>query len=121
MVVKNEGFSNGSSLISRAENRFSQDYIPTTFETITTTQFDKYNDLGRYPPLVLGHSRKNMTRLRPLTHPGTDLFVITTNVDSPISFENLHKKWIPEVNKDYSHVRGLIVGTKQELREDEEN
>jgi Ras-related C3 botulinum toxin substrate 1 len=37
-------------------------------------------------------------RLRPLSYPGTDIFLITFSLVDPVSFDNVKRKWFPEVN-----------------------
>jgi len=106
-------------VISRVENRFPQEYVPTVFDNYdTTTQFDNEDIHHSFWDTA---GEEEYDRLRPLSYPDTDLFVITTSVVSPTSFENIRTKWVPEVNNNgFSHVGKLIVGTKQDLREDEE-
>ena len=115
-----ECFSNRRSLLFfRKENSFIEECRPRMLDNYkVTVQFD-----GEDIPHSLWDTAgaEDCDRIRPvLFYPGTDLFVFTASIDSPASFENILTKWLPEVNKDYSHVGKLIVGTKQDLREDEE-
>ena len=57
-------------------------------------------------------------RLRPLSYPQTDVFLMCFSVTSPISFENVKDKWFPEVHHHCPGVPFLIVGTQIDLRED---
>jgi cell division control protein 42 len=57
-------------------------------------------------------------RLRPLSYPLTDVFVVCFNVASPASFENVKEKWFPELHHHCPGVPRLIVGTQIDLRED---
>ena len=59
-------------------------------------------------------------RLRPLSYPQTDVFLVCFNVTSPASFENVKEKWFPEVHHHCPGVPYLIVGTQIDLREDAE-
>lgn len=36
------------------------------------------------------------SRLRPLSYPQTDIFLVCFSVVSPASFENIKTKWLPE-------------------------
>jgi len=57
-------------------------------------------------------------RLRPLSYPQTDVFILCYSIIAPSSFDNISTKWFPEIDH---HSRGtpfLLVGTKQDLRDD---
>lgn len=58
-------------------------------------------------------------RLRPLSYPQTDVFLICFSINSPNSFTNIEQKWKPELAHHAAGVPFLIVGTKSDLREDE--
>ncbi|XP_074655294.1 rho-related protein racA-like isoform X2 [Tubulanus polymorphus] len=57
-------------------------------------------------------------RLRPLSYPQTDVFLMCFSVDRPTSFENIRDKWYPEVRRHCPNVPCLIVGCKADLRWD---
>jgi cell division control protein 42 len=57
-------------------------------------------------------------RLRPLSYPQTDVFLVCYSVTLPASFENVKEKWYPEVRHHCPGVPCLIVGTQIELRDD---
>jgi small GTP-binding protein len=83
----------------------------------------------RYP-LSLSHQLTHSTlwwwyigqedydRLRPLSYPQTDVFLVCFSVTSPASFENVKEKWFPEVHHHCPGVPCLIVGTQVDLRDD---
>ncbi|XP_063050217.1 ras-related C3 botulinum toxin substrate 1-like [Engraulis encrasicolus] len=58
--------------------------------------------------------------LRPQAYPGTDVFLLCFAVDSPESFQNISKKWAPEVKHVCPGVPFILVATKAELRDDED-
>jgi len=58
-------------------------------------------------------------RLRPLSYPQTDVFLICFSITSPNSFTNIEQKWKPELAHHAAGVPFLIVGTKSDLRDDE--
>ncbi|KAI0148493.1 P-loop containing nucleoside triphosphate hydrolase protein [Xylariaceae sp. FL1272] len=62
--------------------------------------------------------QEDYDRLRPLSYPQTDVFLICFSVISPASFENVREKWFPEISHHCPHVPLLIVGTQTDLRED---
>lgn len=63
-------------------------------------------------------SQEDYDRLRPLSYPQTDVFLVCFSVTSPASFENVKEKWFPEVHHHCPGVPCLIVGTQVDLRDD---
>ena len=62
--------------------------------------------------------QEDYDRLRPLSYPQTDVFLVCFSVTSPASFENVREKWFPEVLHHCPGVPCLIVGTQIDLRDD---
>jgi len=62
--------------------------------------------------------QEDYDRLRPLSYPQTDVFLVCFSVTSPASYENVREKWFPEVHHHCPGVPCLIVGTQVDLRED---
>lgn len=58
-------------------------------------------------------------RLRPLSYPGTDCFIICYSVVSPTSVVNVRNKWAPEVKHHCPGVPIILVGTKSDQRDDD--
>jgi len=56
-------------------------------------------------------------KLRPLSYPKTDCFVICYALNNRSSLKNTQTKWIPEIRQHEPEVPFIIVGTKQDLRE----
>jgi hypothetical protein len=51
-----------------------------------------------------------MCRLRPLSYPQTDVFLICFSVVSPSSFENVTSKWCPEIKHHCPDAPILLIG-----------
>lgn len=64
--------------------------------------------------------QEDYDRLRPLSYPQTDIFLICFSVVSPASFENVRGKWFPEVKHHCPSTPVILVGTKTDLRDDME-
>lgn len=64
--------------------------------------------------------QEDYDRLRPLSYPQTDVFLICFSVASPSSFENVTSKWYPEIKHHCPDAPLILVGTKIDLREDRE-
>jgi cell division control protein 42 len=62
--------------------------------------------------------QEDYDRLRPLSYPQTDVFLVCFSVVSPPSFENVKEKWFPEIRHHCPNVPCIIVGTQMDLRED---
>jgi small GTP-binding protein len=62
-------------------------------------------------------------RLRPLSYPHTDIFVVCFSLVSPASFENVQAKWVPEIRHHCPNTPFILAGTKLDLLsgESEEN
>lgn len=59
-------------------------------------------------------------RLRTLSYPQTNVFIICFSIGSPSSHANVRHKWHPEVSHHCPNVPILLVGTKRDLRSDAE-
>mmetsp|Transcript_15795 Transcript_15795/g.14294 ORF Transcript_15795/g.14294 Transcript_15795/m.14294 type:complete len:184 (+) Transcript_15795:85-636(+) len=101
-------------LISYATNKFPDKYVPTIFETYTATVMvdNKPVSLGLWDTA----GQEDYDRLRLLSYPQTDVFLICFSIDSPISYENVRSKWHPEISKHASGVPYILVGTKLDVR-----
>lgn len=64
--------------------------------------------------------QEDYDRLRPLSYPQTDVFILTYSVMSPSSFDNLKKKWFTEISHHAPGVPFILCGTKMDLRDDSE-
>ena len=62
--------------------------------------------------------QEDYDRLRPLSYPQTDVFLVCYSVVSPSSFENVKEKWVHEITHHCPRTPFLLVGTKIDLRDD---
>ncbi|KAG6876338.1 Rho GTPase protein rac1 [Termitomyces sp. T32_za158] len=62
--------------------------------------------------------QEDYDRLRPLSYPQTDVFLICFSLVSPPSYENVRTKWYPEISHHAPSTSVVLVGTKLDLRED---
>ncbi|KAI9003413.1 cell division control protein 42 [Hyaloraphidium curvatum] len=103
-------------LISYTTNKFPSEYVPTVFDNYAVTVM-----IGN-EPYTLGlfdtAGQEDYDRLRPLSYPQTDVFLVCFSVVSKASFENVKEKWFPEVRHHCPGVPCLIVGTQADLRDD---
>ncbi|KAG5666582.1 hypothetical protein PVAND_014600 [Polypedilum vanderplanki] len=103
-------------LISYTTNKFPSEYVPTVFDNYAVTVM-----IGN-EPYTLGlfdtAGQEDYDRLRPLSYPQTDVFLVCFSVVSPSSFENVKEKWVPEIRHYGKKTPFILVGTQVDLRED---
>lgn len=57
-------------------------------------------------------SQEDYDRLRPLSYPMTDVFLICFSVVNPASFQNVREEWVPELQEYAPSVPYLLIGTQ---------
>ena len=59
-------------------------------------------------------------KLRPLSYPKTDVFIVCFSVISPTTFQNVKETWVPEIAHFCPGTPFILVGTQTDLRDDVE-
>eukprot|EP01105_Mastigella_eilhardi_P008199 TRINITY_DN2004_c0_g1_i2.p1 TRINITY_DN2004_c0_g1~~TRINITY_DN2004_c0_g1_i2.p1 ORF type:complete len:199 (+),score=47.54 TRINITY_DN2004_c0_g1_i2:304-900(+) len=62
--------------------------------------------------------QEDYDKLRPLSYPGTDVFIVCFNIVGHDSYENVEPKWVQEINASNPDTPLILVGTKLDLRHD---
>ncbi|XP_034283533.1 rho-related GTP-binding protein RhoQ isoform X1 [Pantherophis guttatus] len=103
-------------LMSYANDAFPEEYVPTVFDhyAVSVTVGGKQYLLGLYDTA----GQEDYDRLRPLSYPMTDVFLICFSVVNPASFQNVKEEWVPELKEYAPNVPYLLVGTQIDLRDD---
>ncbi|KAF8408988.1 hypothetical protein HHK36_005059 [Tetracentron sinense] len=97
-------------LISYTSNTFPTDYVPTVFDNFSANVVVDGStvNLGLWDTA----GQEDYNRLRPLSYRGADVFLLAFSLISKASYENISKKWIPELRHYAPTVPILLVGTK---------
>ncbi|XP_006891634.1 PREDICTED: cell division control protein 42 homolog [Elephantulus edwardii] len=106
-------------LISFTTNKFPSEYVPTVFDNyvITVITGGEPYTLGLFDTA----GQEDYDRLRPLSYPQTDVFLVCFSVVSPSSFKNVKEKWVPEITYHCPKTPFLLVGTQIDLRDEKLN
>ena len=109
--------------VSFSTNFIPVEYIPTVFDNYQYSVQVKLEGYGLNVNIALWDTagQEDYDRLRPLSYPDTDVFVLVFSVESPASFENVMVKWYPETKDHVPKAPRILVGTKVDLASDKVN
>lgn len=62
--------------------------------------------------------KEDYERLRLLSYPQTDVFLVCCSMVSSSSFENVKETWVPEITHQCPKAPFLLFGTQIDLRDD---
>ncbi|CAL4130412.1 unnamed protein product, partial [Meganyctiphanes norvegica] len=105
-------------LIAYTTDAFPNEYLPTVFDNYKTYMQldDKLVNLTLWDTAGQAH----YDRIRLVSYPQTDIFILCFSLVSPDSLANVKDRWYPEVRHHCPNVPILLVGTKQDIRDDPE-
>ena len=105
-------------LISFTSGTFPTEYQPTVFENYAcnvgvdgaVVNLNIYDTAGQ----------EDYDRLRPLSYPMTDVFLLCYSVSNPASFASVRSRWLPELQLYGRGAPVILVGTKADTASDPE-
>lgn len=101
-------------LITYTTNQFPSEYVPTVFDNFVGSIFVDGHEY--HMTLWDTAGQEDYERIRPLSYPNTDCFLVCFSVDSRTSFENVANKWHPEIKHHCPNTPIVLCGTKGDLR-----
>eukprot|EP00058_Branchiostoma_floridae_P005059 XP_002590547.1 hypothetical protein BRAFLDRAFT_86227 [Branchiostoma floridae] len=116
VIVGDGGVGKSCLLITYNTESFPSEYVPTVFDNYcrsitvdgTPCNMAFWDTAGQ----------EDYDRLRPLSYPQTDIFLMCFDISNRASFENISEKWFPEVRHFCPDTPIILVGTKNDLRTD---
>merc|ERR1712080_813820 len=117
VVVGDGAIGKTCMLISYTTDKFPDEYTPTVFDNYAVTVMiaGQAYTLGLFDTA----GQEDYDKMRPMSYPQTDVFLVCFSVVSPTSFLNVKMKWVPELQSSpiTKRVPWILVGTQTDLRE----
>eukprot|EP00761_Pharyngomonas_kirbyi_P013230 gb/GECH01013257.1/.p1 GENE.gb/GECH01013257.1/~~gb/GECH01013257.1/.p1 ORF type:complete len:186 (+),score=28.40 gb/GECH01013257.1/:1-558(+) len=117
VVVVGDGAVGKTCLLNTfTHDEFPENYTPTIFEN-----FQKTMDTPTHGSITLSlwdtAGQEDYDRLRRLSYPKTDVFIVCFALDDVRSLENVKAVWVPEVKLYRPKTPFIIAGLKSDLRD----
>eukprot|EP00939_MAST-03C_sp_MAST-3C-sp1_P002831 g2831.t1 len=124
LVVVGDGAVGKTCLLLKyVDGKYQETHIPTIFDN----KAKRVTCDGKVVTLTLWDTagQEDYARLRPLSYPNTDVFLICFSLTSRVSLNNIQHKWIPELLQyQKTHAQEsdktpkfILVGNKADLWE----
>ena len=102
-------------LICYTNGSFPEEYVPTIFDNYAQSLVID----GKNVSLQLWDTagQEDYAKIRPMSYPDTDVFLICFSLVSPTSLENVVSTWRSEVTTAAPSAQLILVGLKKDLRD----
>ncbi|EAX89059.1 multidrug resistance protein, putative [Trichomonas vaginalis G3] len=94
---------------------FPEEYVPTIFDNYSQSiSID-----GQNVNLQLWDTagQEDYEKIRPMSYPDTDVFLVCFSLVNPVSLENVENVWINEITTGTPKAKKILVGLKKDLRD----
>ncbi|XP_040922700.1 rho-related GTP-binding protein RhoG-like isoform X3 [Toxotes jaculatrix] len=118
VVVGDSGVGKTYLLTTYINKIFPKEYIPCFYNTYNTLVSVDNHTVSL--DLSDTSGREEYERLRLLCYNQVSIILICFSIADPTSYENVKHKWLPEVKDHCPNVPILLVGTKSDLRHDQQ-
>eukprot|EP00771_Trimastix_marina_P001029 gnl/Trimastix_PCT/2075.p1 GENE.gnl/Trimastix_PCT/2075~~gnl/Trimastix_PCT/2075.p1 ORF type:complete len:219 (-),score=13.21 gnl/Trimastix_PCT/2075:163-744(-) len=119
VVVGDGAVGKTCMLISFTTNTFPEQYVPTVFDNYQANLICDGDAIALNLWDTAG--QEDYDRLRPLSYPQTDVFLVCFSVTDQASYTNVTEKWVPELKNFFQNQTFppiILVGTKVDIRDD---
>ena len=103
-------------LVSYTMGKFPTGYVPTVFENYQAMLMHNAKPMSVSFWDTAG--QEDFDRLRPLSYPNTDCFLVCYSITSEVSLANIRHRWIPEIKHYCPTASIILVGMKSDVRMD---
>merc|ERR1712096_337326 len=114
VLIGDEKVGKTCMLISYTTEKFPDDYVPTIFDSYNV------NVTVDGDPLSIGlwdtASQDEYEKLRPISYPNTDVFLLLFDITNTTSFYNVSKKWLKEIRHYNPRTPIILVGTQSDKK-----
>ena len=119
VVVGDTSVGKTSLLMKYSTDSFAHEYIPTVFDNYSAKREFKIDSKPKVVQLNLWDTAggEDYDKLRSMSYPQTDVFIICFDLTNETTLENARKKWIPEVIYHCPDTPVILVGTKSDTRD----
>ena len=114
VVVGDGGVGKTCLLMSFTTGQFPTEYIPTIFDNYESVVRAREKDVK--VSLWDTAGQEGYARIRCLSYPHTNVFLLCYSIEEPSSFVNVTNRWIPELSKYKPDAPIILVGLRSDVR-----